>query len=56
MILVSIHFLKPMNLCILLSLDLDWGQEEKLITLLKENKKAMVWTLGDVEGINVMIV
>ena len=36
--------------------DLDGDQETKLISLLRENKEALGWTLGDIKGISPSIV
>jgi len=35
---------------------LDQDQEDKLISLLRENKEALGWTLGDIKGISPSIV
>ena len=37
---------------IIITSDLDRDQETKLITLLRENKEALGWTLGDIKGIS----
>ena len=40
------------SLPIIITSDLDRGQENKLITLLRENKEALGWNLGDIKGIS----
>jgi len=35
---------------------LDQDQEDKLVSLLRENKEALGWTLGDTKGISPVIV
>ena len=40
----------------IISSDLDRDQEDKLISLLRENKEALRWTLGDIKGISPSIV
>jgi len=35
---------------------LNQDQEEKLSNLLRENKEALGWTLGDIKGISLIIV
>jgi len=40
------------SLPIIIASDLDWDQEDKLIALLRENKEALYWTLGDIKGIS----
>lgn len=40
---------------IVISSALDIEQERKLITLLRNNKKAIGWTLTDLKGINPLI-
>jgi len=40
----------------IIAYDLDQGQEDKFIALLRENKEAIVWTLGDVKRISPSIV
>jgi len=44
------------SLCVIITSDLDRDQEDKLITLLRENKEAIGWTLGDIKGITPSIV
>ena len=44
------------SLPIIIAFDLDRDQEDKLIALLKENKEALGWTLGDINGISPSIV
>ena len=41
---------------IIIASDLDGDQETKLIALLRENKEALGWTLGDIKGISPSIV
>ena len=41
---------------VIIASDLDGDQETKLITLLRENKEALGWTLGDIKGISPSIV
>jgi len=36
--------------------DLDRDQEDKLMSLLRDNKEALGWTLGDIKGISPSIV
>jgi len=40
------------SLPVIIASDLDQDQEDKLIALLRENKKALGWTLGDIKGIS----
>jgi len=50
-------FLGPdKSLPIIITSNLDRDQEDKLIALLRENKEAMGWTLGDIKGISPSIV
>ena len=44
------------SLCVIITSDLDRDQEDKLITLLRENKEAIGWTLGDIKDIIPFIV
>jgi len=44
------------SLPIIITSDLDRDQGDKLIPLLKENKEALGWTLGDIKGISPSIV
>jgi len=45
-------FLEPdESLPVIITSDLDRDQEDKLITLLRENKEVPGWTLGDIKGI-----
>ena len=41
---------------VIIASDLDQDQEDKLISLLRENKEALGWTLGDIKGISPSIV
>jgi len=50
-------FLEPDEcLPVIIASDLDRDQEDKLISLLRENKEAVGWTLGDIKGISASIV
>ena len=50
-------FLGPnKSLPVIIASDLDGDQETKLIALLRENKEALGWTLGDIKGISPSIV
>jgi len=50
-------FLEPHeSLPVIIASDLDQDQENKLISLLRENKEALWWTLGDIKGISPSIV
>jgi len=54
---LNYSFLKPDNsLPVSIASDLNRDQEEKLIDLLRENKEAIGWTLGDIKGISPSIV
>jgi len=44
------------SLPVIIASDLDREQEDKLITLLRENKEALGWTLRDIKGISPFIV
>jgi len=44
------------SLPVIITSDLDRDQEDKLIALLRENKEALGWTLGDIKGISPFIV
>jgi len=44
------------SLPVIIAFDLDWDQEDKLITLLRASKEASGWTLGDIKGISPFIV
>ena len=44
------------SLPVIISSDLDRDQEDKLISLLRENKEALGWTLVYIKGINPSIV
>jgi len=44
------------SLPVIITCNLDWDQEEQLITLLRENKEAIGWTLGNIKGISPSIV
>ena len=44
------------SLPVTIASDLDRGQEDKLITLLREDKEAVGWTLEDIRGISPSIV
>ena len=39
------------SLPVIIASDLNRDQEDKLISLLRENKEALRWTLGDIKGI-----
>jgi len=41
---------------VIIASDLNRDQEEKLFDLLRENKEAIGWTLGDIKGISPSIV
>jgi len=41
---------------VIIASDLDQAQEDKLISLLRENKEAPGWTLGDIKSISPSIV
>ena len=50
-------FLGPdKSLPVIIAFDLDRDQEDKQISLLRENKEALGWTLGDIKGISPSIV
>ena len=40
------------SLPIIIAFHLAQNEEDKLIALLRENKKALCWTLGDIKGIS----
>jgi len=44
------------SLPIIMASDLDGDQEAKLIALLRENKEALGWTVGNIKGISPSIV
>jgi len=44
------------SLPVIIDSDLDRDQEDKLISLLRENKEALEWTLGDIKGVSPSIV
>jgi len=44
------------SLAVIIASALDQDQEDKLITLLRKNKDAIRWTLGDIKGISPSIV
>jgi len=44
------------SLPVIIASDLDQHQEEKLLNLLRENKEALGWTLGDIKGISPTVV
>jgi len=44
------------SLPVIIASDLDQDQEDKLITLLRENKEALGWTLRDIKGISPSII
>jgi len=44
------------SLSIIITSDLDYDQEDKLIALFRENKKAIGWTLRDTKGIRTLVV
>ncbi|MCI50107.1 hypothetical protein A2U01_0071351, partial [Trifolium medium] len=43
---------KNEKLPVIISFNLDCDQEEKLLQVLKQHKKAIGWTLADIPGIN----
>jgi len=50
-------FLGPdRSLPVIIASDFYWNQDSKLISLLRENKEALGWTLGDTKGISPSIV
>jgi len=49
-------FWVQMNLYVIITSNLNQDQEEKLLNLLKKNKKALGWTLWDIKGICFTIV
>ena len=54
---IKYAFLGPdESLPVIIAYDLDQNQEDKLISLLRENKEALGWTLGNIKGISPSIV
>ena len=43
------------SLPVIIAFDLDRDQEDKLITLLRENKEALGWTLGDIKVLALLL-
>jgi len=42
-------------LSMIVTSDLDQDQEQKLLDLLRENKGALEWTLGNIKGISLVV-
>jgi len=53
--LKHVFFRPDESLLVIIASDLNQDQQEKLIDLLRENKEALGWTLGDIKGISPLI-
>jgi hypothetical protein len=53
----SLKFLGPAeSVPVVIALDLVDAQEEKLLDVIREHKKAIGWTIEDIQGINPSVV